>query len=244
MPEVKWIKVLTDIFEDEKIRLIQSMPEGDALMVLWLKLLTQAGKSNCGGYLRMNKHIPYTPEMLSVIFGKSIQIINLALNTFEQFGMIQNTEQGIFITNWDKHQNIEGLDKIREQTRLRMQKYRAKKALPPGKDYVTRNGDVTVTQGDATELDIDKKKKKNKKEPEPKIHYAEFVSLTEKQYATLIDEHGQAFVDKCVEVLNNYKASSGKKYKSDYHTILNWVIKRVGGEVPSKQQPTAKKVYE
>ncbi len=65
-----------------------------------------------------------------------------------------------------------------------------------------------------------------------KIHYAEAVTMTEKQYQTLLSEHTQAFVDKCIEHLNNYKMSNGKTYKSDYHAILHWVIKSVAETNP------------
>ena len=42
-----------------------------------------------------------------------------------------------------------------------------------------------------------------------------------------------------IEILNNYKLSSGKRYKSDYHTILNWVIERVSKDYPQLDKPPA-----
>ena len=35
MSGVKWIKICTDIFDDEKIVLIESMPEADGIIVIW-----------------------------------------------------------------------------------------------------------------------------------------------------------------------------------------------------------------
>lgn len=70
------------------------------------------------------------------------------------------------------------------------------------------------------------KKKVNKK------NYAEAVTMTEEEYQKLTQQHTKAFVDKCIEILNNYKLSSGKQYKSDYHTILNWVVERVSKDYP------------
>ena len=40
--EIKWIKIVTDIFDDEKILLIESLPEADTIIVVWFKLLTLA----------------------------------------------------------------------------------------------------------------------------------------------------------------------------------------------------------
>ena len=59
------------------------------------------------------------------------------------------------------------------------------------------------------------------KEPLKKL-YLEFVKLTEEEYQKLIDKLGQKTTNEYIERLNNYLGSKGKKYKSHYHTILNW----------------------
>lgn len=154
MADVQWFKVLTDIFSDDKIKIIQSMPEGDSLLVMWFKVLAQAGKTNDGGYIYLKKQIPYTAGMLSTLFGKPQQLVEMALNVFSQFGMIDIDDKGyIFVTNWEKHQSIDKLDKIREQTRLRVQKHREEKRL----ELMQCNVTVTpnVTQGNATDIDIE-----------------------------------------------------------------------------------------
>ena len=46
MADIKWIKITTDIFDDEKILLIESLPEADSIIVIWFKLLCLAGKMN------------------------------------------------------------------------------------------------------------------------------------------------------------------------------------------------------
>lgn len=71
---------------------------------------------------------------------------------------------------------------------------------------------------------------KVKKEKINKIHYAEFVSLTEEEYQKLNDEYGEDFIKEAINVLNSYKGANGKKYKSDYLAMLNWVINRVREE--------------
>jgi predicted phage replisome organizer len=155
MAEVQWFKVLTDIFSDDKIKIIQSMPEGDGILVMWFKVLAQAGKTNDGGYVYLKKQIPYNAGMLSTLFGKPQQFVEMALKIFSQFGMIDVDENGyIFVTNWEKHQAIEKLDKIREQTRLRVQKHREEKRLELMACNVTVTDDVT--QDNATDIDIEK----------------------------------------------------------------------------------------
>src|SRR5690625_5422705 len=88
MGNVKWIKLSVAMFEDEKIRLIEQMPDADTILVIWVKLLSQAGKTNSSGYIFLSDNIPYTDEMLATIFNRPVSTVRLALNTFVQFGMI------------------------------------------------------------------------------------------------------------------------------------------------------------
>jgi len=134
MAEVKWIKLVTEFFDDEKIKLIESMPEADMVLIIWVKLLTLAGKKNMNGYIFLTENIPYTDEMLATLFNRPTNTIRLALETFKNFGMIScNGDGRIQIINWDKHQNTNGLDKIREDTKKRVAKYREKQKqiIPP-----------------------------------------------------------------------------------------------------------------
>ena len=105
MAEIKWIKIATNIFDDEKLLLIETMPEADAIIVIWFKLLCMAGKQNNNGVFMLNDRIAYTEEMLSTIFRKPINIVRLALATFETYGMIEVIDNVITIPNWEKHQN-------------------------------------------------------------------------------------------------------------------------------------------
>jgi len=59
---------------------------------------------------------------------------------------------------------------------------------------------------------------------EEKKKYADYVSMTEKQYTELCTKYSEHNTKILIEILNNYKGSSGKKYKEDYLAILNWVV--------------------
>ena len=126
MAEIKWIKIATNIFDDEKLLLIENLPEADAIIVIWFKLLCMAGKQNNNGVFMLNDRIAYTEEMLATIFRKPLNVVRLALTTFEQYGMIEVIDNVITIPNWEKHQNVEKLETLKEQTRLRVAKHREK----------------------------------------------------------------------------------------------------------------------
>lgn len=122
MAEVKWIKVMVDLFDDEKIIMIDQLPGADTLMIVWFKLLCFAGKQNNGGVFTV-AGVPHNAETLAAAFRRKPATVQRALDVFEQFGMIEIVDGVITITNWEKHQNIDGMDKIREQNRERQKKW-------------------------------------------------------------------------------------------------------------------------
>lgn len=147
MAEVKWIKLHTAMFDNSKIRYIRTLPEGNNMVLIWVMLLSKAGKCNASGFIFLTENIPYTSQMLAAEFGFDLYLIELALATFVKLNMIQLEEHIIKIAGWEEHQNIDGLDRIREQTRKRVAKYREnQKQLPCN---VTSND--TVTDGNAIE---------------------------------------------------------------------------------------------
>lgn len=150
MAEVKWIKITTDIFDNRKIKIIEKMPDGYAIIVVWVKLLCLAGTTNDGGQVYITQNIPYTERTLATQFNMPLATIQLALTTFEQFEMIERVDDFLQITNWEKYQNVDGLDKIRDQTRKRVAQYRERqKALQQNDCSVTSS--VTVTHSNETE---------------------------------------------------------------------------------------------
>lgn len=145
MADVKWIKIATDIFDNRKIEQIEALPEGDSIIVIWFKLLCLAADVNDSGQVYLTKDVPYTDTMLAVAFDRPLITVQMALSTFEQFHMIEIVENIIHVANWDKYQNVEGMERVREQTRKRVAEYRAKKALEK-KEECNVTSNATVTQ--------------------------------------------------------------------------------------------------
>jgi predicted phage replisome organizer len=134
LADIKWIKIVVDIFDDEKIFLIEQLPDADSIIVIWFKLLCLAGKQNNKGVFTINDVIPYTDEMFAAVFRRPINTVRLALSTFEKYGMIAIVNGTVTILNWAKHQNIEGMEKRQAYMREYMRNYRAEqKAIADGK---------------------------------------------------------------------------------------------------------------
>lgn len=114
--KVPWIKVATDIFEDEKILLIESMPDSYAILMVWFKMLCFSGKQNNSGVFMMG-NIPYTEKMLATIFRMEESTVKKALQTFQEFGMVEIVDGVITIPNWGKHQSLDAYEKRKQRDR-------------------------------------------------------------------------------------------------------------------------------
>lgn len=158
MAEIKWIKIYIDIWNNRKIKQIETLPDGDAILVIWLKILTLAGSVNDGGMVYFTQDIPYTDQMLATEFGKPIATIQMALRVFEQFGMIEIINDIIYVSNWEKYQAIEGMEKVREQNRIRKQRQRDREKM------LVEKCPVTVTVCHATDKEKEEDKEKRKKD--------------------------------------------------------------------------------
>ena len=145
MADVKWIKITTDIFDDEKILLIESLPDSYAIITVWFKLLCLAGKQNNSGVFMMGR-IAYTDKMLATIFRMKETTVTMALRTFEEFGMVEIVDGVITIPNWGKHQNLDQLESKKEYMRKYMKDYREKqKALTVGNPSCKTNSKSNVS---------------------------------------------------------------------------------------------------
>ena len=233
MADVKWIKITTDIFDDEKILLIESMPERDSLIVIWFKLLCMAGKQNNSGVFMLNDKIAYTDEMLATIFRRPLNTVRLALQVFEQFGMIEINESVISIPKWEKHQSIDALDKMREQNRLRVAKHREKQKMLSSNITGNVTSNITVTQCNAVDknrIDKDKNRLDNgvscetQKTTRHKYGLYTNVLLSDEDMEKLKAEFPTDWQER-IDRLSEYIASTGKSYKNHLATIRSWARK-------------------
>lgn len=72
--------------------------------------------------------MPYTKEMLAILFNRPLDIIEKVLDILESFKLIKIYENNIIkICNWEKHQNIEGMKRVKEGTRERVKNFRERK---------------------------------------------------------------------------------------------------------------------
>jgi predicted phage replisome organizer len=234
LAEVKWIKIITGIFDDEKIQLIEQMPDSDTFLVIWFKLLCLAGKTNNHGIIMLSDKIPYTDEMLSTIFRRPLNTVRLALKTFENFGMIEIVDGIVTITNWEKHQSGDKLESIREYNRLAKQNERERKKK------LLCQGNVIDSQGTDIEVDIEVDKDIDNKENIEKTPDRPATSSTNENKTTLEQYlHEKEATEKkkfhpptLGEIIDYCRERKSQGHKNnvdaerfiDYYTSKGWMI--------------------
>jgi predicted phage replisome organizer len=148
-----WIKIMCNILDHRKIKMIRKGPEGNTLVLLWLLMLAEAGKCNRGGYLMISDSLPYTVDTLSMVMDIPLPTVQLGLVIFADLDMIDSKDGAIFIKNWTKYQSEDKLEARRDKERLRQQRHRQKerdklRALPSPEQashdsHVSMSRDVT-----------------------------------------------------------------------------------------------------
>ena len=86
MTKVSWIRLEIDMFDNKKIRHIRKLPEGNNIVLIWMMLLTMAGRCNSNGIIFLTENIPYTNKMLADELDFDESVIELALTILEKFG--------------------------------------------------------------------------------------------------------------------------------------------------------------
>lgn len=160
MAEVKWIKITTDMFDNRKIKHLRKLPDGNNIVLIWVMLLTMAGRCNSNGMVFLTQNIPYTPKMLADELDFEENTVKLALQSLEQLEMIVMDNGFFSIPGWEEHQNAEALEKIREQNRIRKQKQREKQKIECVTE-MSRDTGVTNLGSHATDKDKEEDKEKD-----------------------------------------------------------------------------------
>jgi len=216
------------MFNDEKIKLIKTMPEGDKIIVIWVQLLCLAGKTNDGGLVYMGQNMAYTDEMFATLFDEKLNVIRIALQTLEQFGMIELTDDGkIDIVNWEKHQSTDKMARMKQQNRIRQQKHY----------YRTKLREIGV---DVDSLDL----------PDDPEELKEILDkLEEKTNVRLTLANGTEVRSKKEEVrskkkeVNSSRDSAGAKYDDDspYMKLAVRLYEHIKKRNPKQKEPNWQK---
>lgn len=137
--DVKWIKLMVGMFDGMSFKKIKRAKIGgesyrDKLTAVWFELMDFAGKCNHDGMFISPREIPFKDLAdIAMMIDRDEQELELCMAFFINEGMVTVIDDVYMLSNWAEYQNIEGLDKIREQNRIRQRRWQAKqKALGSG----------------------------------------------------------------------------------------------------------------
>jgi predicted phage replisome organizer len=241
MAEVKWVKLTTDMFDNRKVKHLRRLPEGNNIVLIWVMLLTMAGRCNSGGMIFLTENIPYTPKMLADELDFEENTVLLAIQALEQLDMIV-TENGFFaIAGWEEYQNADKLAEIRakDRERKRLKRAQAKALLGESEDV---HGMSTECPHIEEEEEKDKEKEfhsiihsaeseEDLSDPEYRRRYLggigkNVVFLSDEQMSDLLDKMSVEEFDYYVGVVadSELKGHHYKK-KTHYQAILEMANK-------------------
>lgn len=185
---VYWIKLSTRLFENEKIKLILSMPKGDSLVLYWIRLLCLAGAQNNRGMFCVNGK-PYTNRMFATVFGRSLRETEHAISLFYEYGMLETVDGIPAIADWEEHQSSDRLELLRQRDRERkrqMKKRRKRETAEESNGGIGSTGDIesigcmeqsmetSMEQSMETSMDFHHPEKEREKDTEKEKDYNDF----------------------------------------------------------------------
>lgn len=155
-----WLKLHKDFFKRHDIKIIESMENGKDYILFYLKLLVESVSHN--GNLRFSEAIPYNEKMLATITDTNVDIVRSAMKVFTELNMIEVlSDETIYMNEVERMIGSESDAHIREQNRLRQQRFRDKQKQSTS-DNALCNVTVTLNRNAEIEkekdIDIDIKK--------------------------------------------------------------------------------------
>ena len=160
MAGLTWVKLNIDMFDNRKIKYLRTLPDGDKIVLIWVMLLTIAGRCNAGGRIFLTEDVPYTPNMLADELGFDVSTVQLAADHMKKLDMVYFDDQVFVINGWEEYQNLEGMERARELKRERDRRYYwNKKLLQESNPTPNPTSDKTSEKSESDGIDIRYKNK-------------------------------------------------------------------------------------
>ena len=209
MSEIKWVKITTDMFDNPKIKFLRRMSHGNSYVLIWIMLITIAGRCNAGGKIFITEGLPYDNKDLADELGFPENVLKHALQQFEMLDMIEKDGNYIVLTGWEEYQNIAGMEIIREQNRKRKQKQRERDKTDDMSRDTSRDGHVTSHQCHATDKELEEE-------------------LDIKKTSTNVDAKESRFAPPSLQDIQAYCSERNNdvdpEYFLDYYKARGWIL--------------------
>jgi predicted phage replisome organizer len=139
-----WLKLKEDFFEEKQIKYLRSLPDGDKLVIAYLKMQLKSLKTE--GFIKYDSVLPSNIEELAMILDEDTNIIQLMIKALEQTKALEILDDGSFYMI--AMQDLIGKE---GQSAERVRQFRARKK----QELLQCNTDVTECN---TEIELEKEK--------------------------------------------------------------------------------------
>lgn len=209
-----WLKLKEDFFEEKYIRALRRLPDGDALVIVYLKLQLKSLKTE--GIIKYDHIMPSVADELALLLDEDVNKVKLALQAIVSMGMAELwDDETLYLSAM---QSLVGSE---TSAAARMRRHREQKALHCYADVTKRYVEKEKSRED-TEIDMEKSNKADKPSKPPRHKYGHYsnVLLSDEDMDKLKSEFSDW--EQRIERLSEYMASTGKSYKNHLATIRNW----------------------
>lgn len=237
MEKIPWFKFYTCFFKRQSIVIINNLRNSEAIIITLIKLLCMATEINDRGYVYITPERPYKTKELASYMGKSEKVMENILLVLQEYGEIEIEKSGmIFVTSWSEEQNVDKLELIKEQNRIRKQRQRDRKIEMKRENHVTSH--VTVTQSHAGEEDEEEYENEKEYENEElnkenNDEVYEIISYLNSKLSTDYNPN-----DKFIKDLIQSKFSMGYSKESFFKVIDNKIKSWKGTSYEKYLQPS------
>lgn len=201
MVDMKWIPVPVDLSGDG-FTLTMEQPDGPALYGTFIALLLVAARCEPRGTLVRSNGMPHDAASLKRKTGIPEKAITRALEWFTS----------------------------KELKWLEIANVRDACGEPAGPSQEAA-GCLRYKRGEKNTLQESTALSDSAGELQKKHAYRDQVKMKPAEYQRLVNAHGKWFVERCLDKLDAWKGAKGKKTKSDYKAILNWVVGAINEDI-------------
>lgn len=115
MPEITWIKLKTDMFENEKIRLIEKHSNRDALLTCYFKMLFKSYRTKQRCIINVSYPDYSNVKFLSILLEKSESFVCQLIKTLSSLKLVTVERDVIHIQRpWTSSQEMRGSQQYKD----------------------------------------------------------------------------------------------------------------------------------
>ena len=155
-----WLKLKEDFFDDKVIKYLRKLPDGNALVIIYLKMQLKSLKTE--GFLKYDRLLPSYEEELALVLDEDINMVRFAITALIKMGVVERWEDDMLYMA-SMQQLIGSETAVAERVRRhRALKSKQQEMLPCNVEVLPSNTDETKCNTEIEiDIEIDKEKEKD-----------------------------------------------------------------------------------